>query len=359
MRHIAIGLIIVLLICAGCTNTDTQNTSSNERAINQNQLEEMPRDSMIAVVYSSEGEGSEIQWLDSNLEVLGVSNLPGNNLGSNIGFQNTEYYDGGFFLIAQGNTPEENIVFLIPKEGPFREIQQGRINPTSWDASSDVIAIAGNYNWKSYIDLINIKDGSIQSIDAPDESFVNAVAVGRDCIYGISEDLKKGAKYHVSAYSVSDKRAENLIALDSKETPCFIQEESGKLFLIDNGNLLVYDTGTSSVETVKLTRQDGFNIRISGERLWIAYTNIHEDKQDSIIECRDLTSLKVLCSTSIDDAVMELEPVDNSIYVLGNDMLYEFLIADNEMVLKNKVKCERDGMYTACIAVTDRGGSIE
>ncbi len=372
LRLCSILLIIsALMFVCGCGGSGSEGGSGSDPAgsapvgsvterqgVTKEQTAAVPAEASIGVIYSSEAGSSVIQWVNDEMEPVGTMDLSYSDLGRNIGFQNACYQGADAVMVSQGESEKDNSVLILSSDGTLKTIRQDRINPVSWSVSDGSIAVASNFNWECFIDLIDLQSGAIRSVRVPDDAFADTICFGERSVYGISEDLDdESGRHALTEYSMEDGSAKKLLDLPPEDSPAFLQYHSGKLYLISGGSLLVYDTADGSTDTYSLTRDDAFNLIISDDALWIGYTDIHADDARSLIECRDPETGEVLCSAEVEDVILQIGPDGQNVCVLGENMLYRFTRSGDALTGNGRMACSDSNKYTGGFFLLDQGGT--
>ena len=297
-----------------------------------------------AVVYTTDtGDHTHIEWLDKNMKAVDSTNYSFSGA-SLDGFANAAMYDNRIILAPRGDNQTRdygNIAVIHTSDGKLDEIAINHVNPTGCSVEGPTVAVISNLNMVNYIDLANINTGEVKTVelDATEPTLMDVILID-DHIYGYAMvDNSDGCC--ICSVDISSGKCKVIAELPDAST--FMAKYGKELLFISDGQLVRYDTSSEKIRRQTLTRKDAFNLQVIGNTAWVAYTDIHDAEYDSLMEAIDLESGNVICSTRHKGAIMQLEGNDNTIFVLGFDKLYQYILTDGSLHLQNSVKCEKDG----------------
>lgn len=331
-------LLISLSLLCSCA----QNTSDVETA-------------KYAIIYTTDSGGkTEFLWLDDTFSEVATTkyNFSG---ASYDGFKNSNVYNGSLLLLPYGDSDKRDygkIVLIDFSSGEEKTIDYGRTNITDWSEENGTVAIASNLNNESYIDVVNLQNKDRKSITMPDGLIAYSVIVHDGVIYAITGNLDDNIKF--CRIDKDGGANETLIDIKSNNPPGFLQQYSDSIYFISEGRLIIYDIEKKNAKDIELTNNTAFNLQIVGDKMWIAYTDIHDPNAKSLIECRECSSGNVINKTTHDGGVLQMEEKSGELVVMDFDSVTVYDINSEPMNEIQHFDCEdKKGYYLGGFVLTD------
>lgn len=299
-----------------------------------------------AMLYTTDvGNHSKITWLSDDCQMIGTSGYAFSGA-SLDGFKNASVSGGKIILVPRGETQEKDygkIVMIDTENGASETIDIDRINPTSYDAEENMVAVTSNLNMECFIDLADITTKKVQSMSLKDYGLcVTDVVLVNGDVYGVAvrNDLESSLLCHID---VHNQICEEIMPL-SDDSP-FLGKHGDDVVLTSRDKMIRYNTKSKEYTEQTLTRNDAFNINICGDVILIAYTDIHDREYDSLVEARDYATNAIIGEMSQPGAVLQLESDGEWVYVLGYDKLYQYRMQAGKFTLIKSISCEMSGYY--------------
>ena len=328
-RYISIILLCILLIIAvGCSKTDNQ----------------VYPDVCLGVLYSTDsGSRSLIEWYDSDFNSLGTVSYPFS--GASVSQTNAHIQDNTIFLAPTGEGQKKDyskIALINPTKGSFEEIDTNRINQYDCTVEGAYLAMTSNLNGECFVDLININNQEIRSLDISDNSVICTQPI---LINGeVYASATGGDKNYLCKCDFAGNRVDFITEL-LDELSTYLEKHGNDLVWITHGKLVKYNTVTKKSESVKLSSSDALNLNIVGDVAWIAYTDPFDENYHSQIEARDYRTGEVICTEKFEGAVLQLEADDSHIFVRTYNELIEYSYTNEKLTEQNRLRCEKNGYY--------------
>lgn len=324
----AVLLCIILITAGGCSKTDHQVYPG----------------ASIGVLYSTDsGNRSLIEWYDSELSSLGTVSYPFS--GASVSQTNAHIQDNTVFLAPTGEGQKKDygkIALIDPTKGSFEEIDTNRINQYDCTVEGFYLALTSNLNGECFVDLININNQEIRSLDLSDNSVIctQPILINGE-VYASATD---GDKNYLCKCDFTGKRV-NIITELLDELSTYLEKHGSDLVWITQGKLVKYNTATKKSESVKLSSSDALNLNIVGDVVWIAYTDPFDENYHSRIEARNYRTGEVICTEKFEGAVLQLEADDSHLFVRTYDELIGYSYTNEKLTEQNRLRCEKNGYY--------------
>ena len=328
-RFISVVLLCVILITVcGCGKTDNQAYP----------------DASLGVLYSTDsGSRSLIEWYDSELNSLGTASYSFS--GASVSQTNAHIQDNTIFLAPTGEGQKKDygkIALIDPTKGSFEEIDTNRINQYDCTVEESYLALTSNLNGECFVDLIDISNRDIRSLDISDNSVIctQPILINGE-VYASATD---GDKNYICKCDFTGNRV-NIITELPDELSTYLEKHGNDLVWITQGKLVKYNTATKKSESINLSSPDALNLNIVGDVVWIAYTDQFDENYYSVIEARNYRTGEVICIEKFEGAVLQLEADDSHLFVRTYDELIEYSYTNEKLTEQNRLRCEKNGYY--------------
>ncbi len=332
---ITVALICSAALFTGCT---AENGGKNRKDLK----EVKPADDQtagIALLYTTMSNGgSKLVWLDDDLKKKGETDCDF-SAASYDGYRNMCASGGIVYLFPRGDYVKKDATELVEldmTDGSYETTDIGRQNVTGYCLADGKIAFSSNAADTCYLDVFDLATRKQKSMDVGGRILLD-VAMSGDAVYGMA--LNKDLSVSLVSCDPGSRKCEELMKLPDKDAPGFLQTDGRDLLFISNGMLVRYDTEKHEPVSMKLTREDAYNLNIDDGKLWIGYTDLFgEDDQKSLIEARDIKTGEVLTSQEISGPVIQIEPYGDGLLVLGYDQLTRYSFDGKELHEKASAK---------------------
>lgn len=330
-KNILAVVTALTLLLTGCQYNNTKGTLSSAK---------------YAVLYTTDsGDRSQIEWLDQAFQVTATSKYPFSGA-SLDGFANASMQDGKLVLVPRGDGQKKDydkIVLVNTNSGQAETIDIGRTNSTGFSVEGHQAAVVSNLNWQFYIDLVDLDTGNIQSMTVADENLY------------VTDVILAGGQIYAGALR-GDQEGSCLCRMDMDAGACeillelpdeinFLEWDGAHLLFFSQGELVKYKIATGEHASYPLTRTDPFNLQMTDGVMWIAYTDIHNEQCDSLIEARSTVTDEVLYSAAHHGAILQVEYDGEYVYVAGYDQLHQYRTDRSALRLTEHIPLEKHGFY--------------
>lgn len=227
-----IMLCILFITVCGCSKTDHQ----------------VYPDACIGVLYSTDsGNRSIMEWYDSKLNSLGIVSYPFS--GASVSQTNAHIQNNTIFLAPPGEGQKKDygkIALIDPTKGRFEEIETNRINQYDCTVEGSYLALTSNLNWECFVDLIDINNQEIRSLDLSGNSVIctEPVLINGE-IYASAID---GDKNYLCKCDFTGNRVDFITELPD-ELSTYLEKHGNDLVWITQGKLVKYNTAKIHVFT--------------------------------------------------------------------------------------------------------------
>lgn len=331
MRMIPKALIAVSLLVSVCMVTTACGIGDF------NGTEGDPSKASFAVMYTHDSKDRTIiQWLDDDQNVVGESKYPYS--GAMISFENASV-DGSRICIAPegpfGKKDEKCVAIIDTSDGSYKEIELSTTNHVSCNIEDDLMAVSGNLNGEGSIDLIDTGTDDVRTYTDTKlwDDGIMQVALVNGTVYGCGEHGDGNGIYKID---VDQKKTELVYKCkdDPQEhSPTYLCRHGDDLVFLDDRKLIKNDTKTGDVDSFELSRDDYTIVNITGDRVWLGYTDQHSSEYDSLVEVREYDSGRIIDKVDVDASIWQLEPGEDTVYLLLGDynMARKFTFEGNEL----------------------------
>ena len=277
-------------------------------------------DASIGVISTSEQKWlTRITYLDDEMKETGERDYPYAGV-SLDGYQNICRADDRIFLYARGGSrkAEDGLIFSLSlQDGSVKEYDFDRVNILSFCVEGDYIYTVSNLNWTCYADRMSVKDGTRTFVDST-EVILDNTAVVDGMLYSLGYDEDNAnCLFRVN---FEQNRIEKLLTLDCVDLPVFLVTYKDFLIYTCDGMLFLYDVLTGDLEEVPLSGEDACHLNVCGDLLYIGYTSLFSEGEDSRVELYDLKKRRVTGSFSHSGPILQIEPGDpdgGNVWVCG------------------------------------------
>lgn len=375
-------ILIICLCAAGCGRPEGEDmqTAADKNGAYADNLKPGSGDGRAAagiLLTKDAGGGSKIVWLDDELKQAGGTDYDFSAMYFD-GFRNMCSDGSKVWLFPRGDYEKKNYSKMITLDLGSRTAKKtrtGRTNVTGWTYADGQIAFSSNENGVCHLDILSLKTGRKRSMALSDRTVFDLALHGGK-LYGMA--LTGNLKVRFESYDLENGRAKVLEKLPDSDTPGFLQVYKDDILFVSDGELVRYDTETGDAGKVRLTRDDAYNLNLSGDTLWIAYTDVFGSSgQSSLIEARDAANGDILAQCGIEGPVVQMEvtaPAGNTdetsgqeeslLWILGERSLSRYSFTGDDIKLKDEIgegEYRQKGYDTGGIVVVDRqyGGLSE
>lgn len=303
-----------------------------------------PSKATLAMVYTMDDKNQTvIQWLDDDLNVVATSKYPYS--GAMVSFENAKHQDGKLYLVPAGTfdkKDENDVVIVDSRTGEYESIELKSSNHVANDVENNKWVVSGNLNGEGYIDLIDLDSKTYDSNVNSEfwDSGIMQVALVDGKVYGVGSDENTGES---KIYGFDADNDTLIIAYDLPDdpemhTPTYLERHGKDLAFISDGKLVKHNTESGETSEVKLSRSDADILNINGDLAWIAYTDVHSDEYNTLIEVRDYNTGKVIAQSKCDYGVVQLEPGEKAVYIAGYEKMTRFLFDGKELTFDRDIE---------------------
>lgn len=379
--------VISLLLMSGCAGplAGIKTAAGGDSAVKEERKQtDSPSDkavekASVGILYTKDVEkgNSLISWRDEKLEQTGKTDYDF-TAAYYDGFRNSCEQDGLVYLYPRGDYVRKDgdkLAVIDTADGSCEQIDIGLSNVTGYAVEGDTLCFSSNENHKGKVSVTDLETRQTKSMDVVPEgtggALVFDMAIADSEFYGMALDDQ--LKVSLLKFDIENSRCEKLLDLPDADTPGFLQVYGRQLLFISDGQLARFDLDQRELTRIDLKRPKAFNLNLSGDKLLIGYTDVLGDSdQTSLVEVRDIKTMRVLASTEIPEAVMQLEMRGDDLYVLGYEELRKYVLAtatdaaanagrqaDTQMTLteQNKIKIRRKGYDVGGLMITRGSGS--
>lgn len=321
-KKLAIVIIIycTVLLC-GCVEQDKPVQGNPE----------------VGIIYTThDNAGSMIEWFDAESNSIGRRKYSFSSTYFD-GFMNTAIVDNRLFLFPRGNYYEKDygkLTMIDVNNGDCQEISVGRYNVTGYCVKGDTVAFSSNSNNECYVETLDIKTDERDSIVVEGTTVFDVAFVG-DGVYGVSMDDESNVC--LVSFDFERNEYETIMHLPDDDTPAFLQNSGDVLMFISDDKLVKYSTDSHKAEVTELTRPGAYNINLSRDMLWIAYTDIMDDEAESLIEARKIDSGEIVISETVPNPILQMEVRDNRLCIASYEDVVIYEISDNELKTTQRI----------------------
>lgn len=287
----------------------------------------------VGILYTKDVEKGDslISWRDDKLEQTGKTDYDF-TAAYYDGFRNSCEQDGLVYLYPRGDYVRKNaekMAVIDTADGSLEQIDTGLSNVTGYAVEGDTLCFSSNEDHKGKVSVTDLATRQTKSMDVMPEGVGGALvfdmAIADGELYGMALDDQ--LKVSLLKLDVASGLCEKLLDLPDADTPGFLQVYGRQLLFISDGQLARFDLDQRELARIGLTRPEAFNLNLSGDKLLIGYTDVLGDSnQTSLVEVRDIETMRVLASTEIPEAVMQLEMRGDDLYVLGYKELRKYVL---------------------------------
>ena len=351
-RGILALLCAALILGMGACTAGNQNRGAGEKTDQEGTFEASPAAGILFTKPS--GGKSSVVWLDEKLKKTDETEYAF-SASYYDGFRNMCCDDGKVYLFPRGDYEKKDatkLQIIDLADGSCRQVESGRCNVTGYDADQGRIAFSSNENGTCYVDLMDEQTGEMKEMEAEDVTVFDVVLY-EDLIYGMA--LDDDLRVKLMSFDPAQDRQQIILELSDDDTPGFLQVYDGSLLFVTDGKLGRYDIKTGRFKQTELTREGAFNLNISGNTLWIAYTDVfNSGKQESLIEARSLEDMSVTAQEAVSGPVLQMEVSADTLWVLSDDKLITYRVSDTGLSRIGEMHPEREGFDVGGIFVSDR-----
>ncbi len=304
------------------------------------------KDYHIGLIYTTEyWNTTKICFLDDNMEEKQTLSYHYPNI-SYDGFCNSFIQNDKLFLLPKGNADKLDygkVVALNLEDGKIDEYDFGRTNMTDFYFSDEDVYLCSNLNWISYLDQYH--DGNIETMEIQN-CLLDTIGVLDGRIFGFISHLDD-EKYSFCEFNISEQDYKVLFEMNMDGSPCFMEVYKDKLYFAYNNILYEYDTINDSMSNITLPHNNAFNLTVVGDDLYIAYTDLFEEKK-SYIEVMHLPEKEIVKSMEYNGSILQLEVSKTNpdiIYLMDYENLMEYDISGEVEKMVNKIHLQSSGDY--------------
>ena len=307
----------------------------------------------IGVIYSTEyKEKSYISFLDDSYTVVGNKSYSYGDI-LPTGFSNSINTEDTLYICPLGKDTEREagiILGIDKKSANSTEYKFNRTNITDFIHNDNYIYTSSNTNCCNYIDQYNMENSVMTSLELKGMT-VQAMDCVDSKMYGFEQNMDTDELY-LCQFDFSKKQDIPLYHLDVafEESPSFLEAWNHSLYFTNGDYLYTYHIDTNEVEQLQLGHTDGFNLKVQDHILYVACTDILNGTT-SYIEIYDLNANKQLGTVKCDKPILQMEVLDNQIYVSDLNTLDIYELETDFSATKIKsvdlTDTMKDGYYVA------------
>ena len=254
--------------------------------------------------------------------------------------------DNKLFLLPKGKAKKLDfgkVIALHLSDGKINEYDFNRTNITDFFYDNEEIYICSNLNGISYLEQYNNKNIETMEIQ---NCLLDTIAVLDGRIFGFISHLDDD-KYSFCEFNISAQEYNILLEMNVDDSPCFLEVYKDKLYFAYNNILYEYDTTNDSMSNITLPHNNAFNLTVVGDDLYIAYTDLFEEKK-SYIEVMHLPEKEIVKSMEYNGSILQLEVSKTNpdiIYLMDYENLMEYDISGEVEKMVNKIHLQSSGDY--------------
>lgn len=298
----------------------------------------------VGVIYTTEyNDKTKITFLDEKLEEVNSLSYSFSNM-SYDGFTNSQVVGDELYLLPKGKTKKLDygkVISFNLCNGKIKEYDFGRTNITDFYCNLDGICVSSNLNGKNYIDVYDFKTEEIQTIELDNVIVACPVKVEKR-IFGIMSGLEF-EHYLLCEFNLEKGTYEILYEIEGE--PCFIENYQEKLYFCEQDILYEYNIESKELNQTKLPHTDAYNLNLSGDILYIGYTDIFNGTK-SHVDIMRLPDKKITKSLEYNGIILQMEiSKDNKLYILDYDKLNVYDISAEKGTLLSATESSAKGSY--------------
>ncbi len=304
------------------------------------------KDYHIGLIYTTEyKDKTKICFLDDGMKEKNTLSYNYPNI-SYDGFCNSCVKDNKLFLLPKGKAKKLDfgkVIALHLSDGKINEYDFNRTNITDFFYDNEEIYICSNLNGISYLEQYNNKNIETMEIQ---NCLLDTIAVLDGRIFGFISHLDDD-KYSFCEFNISAQEYNILLEMNVDDSPCFLEVYKDKLYFAYNNILYEYDTTNDSMSNITLPHNNAFNLTVVGDDLYIAYTDLFEEKK-SYIEVMHLPEKEIVKSMEYNGSILQLEVSKTNpdiIYLMDYENLMEYDISGEVEKMVNKIHLQSSGDY--------------
>lgn len=298
----------------------------------------------VGVIYTTEYKNkSKINFLNEKLKE--VNSLPYRYSSMSYdGFSNALIADNELYLLPKGHADKLDygkVISLNLVDGKIKEYDFGRTNITDFEYNSGSICVSSNLNGKNYIDVYNMQNAQIQTMELQDVMVSNLV-MEENRIFGVMMDLETDSCF-LCEFNLMEDRYE--IMYEMEADPDFMELYDGNLYVPQGDILYEYNIEERKVGKIKLPHTNAYNLNLIGDILYIGCTDILNGTK-SYVDIMHLPDKKILKSIQYEGIILQMEiSKEDKLYILDYQKLSIYDISKEETVLVESMELTNDGAY--------------
>ena len=296
------------------------------------------------VIYTAEYKNkSQISFFDEKMEEVNGLSYYYPNI-SYDGFSNALIVDDELYLLPKGHADKLDygkIISLDLFNGKIKEYDFNRTNVTSFDCACGFLCVSSNLNAKNYIDVYDMETEKIQTMEL-ENVLVNSLVINENTILGVLMDLETD-EYFLCEFNVSKDEYTVLYKIPTE--PEFMEIYQGKLYFPNDNILYEYDIQSKTMNEIKLSHTNAYNLQLVDDMLYIGYTDIFNG-EESYVDIMHLPDRKIVKSIKYDGIIVQMEiSKADRLYILDYDKLSLYDISKEEPILSESIMLEASGEY--------------
>lgn len=292
----------------------------------------------IGILYSTEYKNkSKLILLDEKFEDIYETDYKYGCLGHD-GYMNAQRVDNILYECPQGTATEKEmgkIIGIDVNTGDVVEYDFHRTNITDFVCDNRYIYTTSNLNNIDYVDRYDRETGEIATVEM--NFYISDLAVCKGVLYGFGADEASGDNICLYTFDFSNSVGTCIMDLTDKldEKPPYMVPYKDFIFFANRDNLYQYCVNDNSIIQKKLLHDNGFNLQMSGDLLWIGCTDILSEGK-SWIEVYNVETNQFVSSYSFDYSIQQIEIKDNYLYVGSSDGIEVYSLGVDNRIDKIK-----------------------
>ena len=296
-----------------------------------------PSKASVGITYTHDYKDKTIiQWLDENQNVVGESKYPYSS--AMVSMENANVENDRICIAPNGpfgKRDENKVAVIDTTDGSYKEIELTTDNHVSCNNEGDLMVVSGNGNGEGYIDLIDLRTDEVQNYTDSKlwEDGIMQVILINGIVYGSGGGAEKSGIYKIDA---KNKKCELIYSCkDDPQVHCptYLCRHNDDLVFLDDNRLMKYDTKSGNMDSFALSRDAHDIVNISGDKVWLGYTDQNASEYDSLLEVREYDSGSIIDKIDVDGAIWQIALSGDSAYLLlGDDDMAKSYQLDNNQI---------------------------